>query len=294
MNRYVMSFKPNNKKKCKAFCRKRCPFYLWASPMVTDKNTVQIKTGVLKHECTRDHVNKHVNAYWVARNYLEQFRADHAWRIAGIIQAVKSNQEVDISRLKAYRAKSIALRIIDGDEKSQMSRLYDYRLELLKTHPGSTIIINCTDEGVFQAFYVCLAPLREGFLAGCRHFVSLDGCFLKGVYGGQLLCAVGIDANDCIYPISWAMVSKENKDNWKWFLEILAQDLRITDSRHWAFMSDRQKASKAEFFSLCLSPSLNFGNYSMATLLVLIYNCLGVSLLPFTLLYWFWMVMWQC
>lgn len=89
MNRDVMSFKPNNKKKCKAFCRKRCPFYLWASPMVTDKNTVQIKTGVLKHECTRDHVNKHVNAYWVARNYLEQFRADPAWRIAGIIQAVK-------------------------------------------------------------------------------------------------------------------------------------------------------------------------------------------------------------
>ncbi|XP_039115507.1 uncharacterized protein LOC120250816 [Dioscorea cayenensis subsp. rotundata] len=216
-NPYVMNFKPNNKKKCKAFCRKGCPFYLWASPMVTGKNTVQIKTGVLKHECTRDHVSKHVNADWVARNYLEQFRADPAWRITGIIQAVKSNQEVDISRLKAYRAKSIALRshmykflfvyrIIDGDEKSQMSRLYDYRVELLKTHPGSTIIINYTNEGVFQAFYVCLAPLREGFLAG--------------VYGGQLLCVVGIDVNDCIYPISWAMVSKENKDNWKWFLEL--------------------------------------------------------------------------
>ena len=54
--------------------------------------------------------NKHVNVDWIARNYLEQFRADPSWKIAGIIQAVKSNQEVDISRLKAYRAKCIAHR----------------------------------------------------------------------------------------------------------------------------------------------------------------------------------------
>ncbi|XP_039145858.1 uncharacterized protein LOC120283285 [Dioscorea cayenensis subsp. rotundata] len=238
-NRYVMKFKPNNKKKCKAFCTKGCPFYLWASPMVNDRSTIQIKTGNLVHECTRDHVNRHVNAQWIANTYLEQFRADPSWKLSGVIQAVKTNQEVDISRLKAYRAKCIAQRIIDGDEESQMARLHDF--ELLKTHPGSAIIVNCNDEGVFEALYVCLAPLREGFLAGCRHLISVDGCFLKGLYGGQLLCAVGIDANDCIYPISWAMVKKENKDNWKWFFEVLAEDLRITDSKKWAFILDRQK-----------------------------------------------------
>lgn len=60
----------------------------------------------------------------------------------------------------------------------------------------------------------------ECCLEGCKHLISMDGCFLKGLYGGQLLCVAGIYANDCIYPICWAMV-KENKDSWKWFLQVM-------------------------------------------------------------------------
>ena len=44
--------------------------------------------------------------------------------------------------------------------------------------------------------YCCLGPLKEGFKKGCRPFIGLDGCFLKGPFPGQLLCAVGIDANN--------------------------------------------------------------------------------------------------
>ncbi|XP_039128877.1 uncharacterized protein LOC120265007 [Dioscorea cayenensis subsp. rotundata] len=249
-NRYEMNFNPNDKKRCRAYCMKGCPFYLWASLMIKDGSTVEIKSGNLNHECSRDHTNRHVNDKWIARVYLEQFSADPTWKIQGIIQAVKTNQEIDISRLKAYRAKSIALRIIDGDDKTQIYKLLDYRLELLRTHPGSTIKFKCHAR-VFQAMYVCLAPLKEGFLTGCRQIIGVDGCFLKGIYGGQLLTAVGIDANDCIYPIAWAIVNKENKENWKWFMELLTEDLQITNSFHWSFMSDRQKDALYSMLIMC-------------------------------------------
>lgn len=134
----------------------------------------------------------------------------------------------------------VEIREIDGDEESQMRRLYDYRLELLQTHPNSTIKFRC-DQGVFEAMYVCLSPLRDGFLAGYRRIISVDGCFLKGLYGGQLLTAIGIDANNSSYPITWPVVNKENRYNWMWFLQLLADDLMIRDSQNWAFMSDRQK-----------------------------------------------------
>lgn len=78
--------------------------------MVGDRNIIQIKIGFLDHEYSRDHVNWHVNADWMARTYLKQFRAGLVCNIAGIIQAIKSKQEVDISRVKAYRAKCIAHR----------------------------------------------------------------------------------------------------------------------------------------------------------------------------------------
>ncbi|XP_050233577.1 uncharacterized protein LOC126682066 [Mercurialis annua] len=89
-HRYVINFRPNTKKRCKAFCKRQCPFYLWASLMSGDKETVQIKTGILEHSCVRDHNIRHINPTWIAHHYLEQFRADPTWKLDGIVQAVKA------------------------------------------------------------------------------------------------------------------------------------------------------------------------------------------------------------
>ncbi|XP_048235198.1 uncharacterized protein LOC107261254 [Ricinus communis] len=183
--------------------------------------------------------DRHVNANWIAEQYVERFRADPGWAIQGIIQAVKEDSGIEVSRLKAWRARNAALTFNNGDETEQLSSLHDYKLELLRSNPGSTIVFGL-NEGVFNSMYVCFAALREGFKF-CRPFISLDGCWLKGVFGGQFLTAVGLDANDCIYPIAWCVVQKENKENWKWFLELLAQDVGITNSYQWVFMTDRQK-----------------------------------------------------
>ncbi|KAL7229974.1 hypothetical protein ACSBR2_008511 [Camellia fascicularis] len=67
---------------------------------------------------------------------------------------------------------------------------------------------------VFQRLYVGFASLRTGFVGGCRPIIILDGCHLKGIYGGQLLCALGRDGNDNYFPISWAAVEAESKDSW--------------------------------------------------------------------------------
>ena len=41
----------------------------------------------------------------------------------------------------------------------------------------------------------------------------VDGCFLKGPMKGELLSAVGRDANNQIYPIAWAVVEYKNKNS---------------------------------------------------------------------------------
>jgi hypothetical protein len=70
--------------------------------------------------------------------------------------------------------------------------------------------------------------------------IGVDGCFLKGRYGRQLLVAVGRGPNDNIYPIAMAVVEAENKDNWSWFLETLMADLGPNGSNGWTFISNRQ------------------------------------------------------
>ncbi|XP_044508956.1 uncharacterized protein LOC123227891 [Mangifera indica] len=80
---------------------------------------------------------------------------------------------------------------------------------------------------------------KKGFLEGCRRFIGVDGCHLKGHFGGVLLSAVAIDANSGIFPLAICVCEVENNDSWGYFLgmlkEFMGDVLPIT------FMSDRQK-----------------------------------------------------
>jgi hypothetical protein len=72
--------------------------------------------------------------------------------------------------------------------KGQYLLLYNYQLELLRSNPGSTVIVRRQgDTNIFQRMYICLDALKKGFKAGCRKVVGLDGCFFKGATNGELL-----------------------------------------------------------------------------------------------------------
>ncbi|XP_027085097.1 uncharacterized protein [Coffea arabica] len=94
------------------------------------------------------------------------------------------------------------------------------------------------DDVIFQK---TIATLKRGFKTGCRHLIRVDGCHLRGPHPEILLTIVRIDANDCIYPVAYAMVEIENKNSWKWFIEFLKYDLSIYEQKSWTIISDRQK-----------------------------------------------------
>ncbi|KAK8636569.1 hypothetical protein V6N13_124314 [Hibiscus sabdariffa] len=52
---------------------------------------------------------------------------------------------------------------------------------------------------------------------------------------------VGVDANDNLYPIAYAVVEAENQSAWYWFLSLLATDLEIESNHNITFISDKQK-----------------------------------------------------
>ncbi|GFP81698.1 hypothetical protein PHJA_000313100 [Phtheirospermum japonicum] len=99
------------------------------------------------------------------------------------------------------------------------------------------------DDTIFKAFYIGFSSNRKGFLNGCRPVIGFDGCFLKTFLCGALLCATAKDGNNQMYPIAWAVVEIENESCWKWFLNILFEDLRISDGLGYTFISDQQKVS---------------------------------------------------
>ena len=102
-----------------------------------------------------------------------------------------------------------------GQYKQQYEMLPHYVVEIFRANSNNTVKIKC-DNNVFQKFYIWFDSLRKGFLAGCRPFISLYGCFLKSPFGGQLLATVGRDGNNQMCPIAWAVVESEQTDSWSW------------------------------------------------------------------------------
>jgi hypothetical protein len=58
---------------------------------------------------------------------------------------------------------------------------------------------------------------------------------------GEILCDIGRDAKNQMYPLAWAMVEKETNDTWGWFCDFLFRDLGVGDGTNWVFISDQQK-----------------------------------------------------
>ncbi|KAF2300758.1 hypothetical protein GH714_015588 [Hevea brasiliensis] len=65
--------------------------------------------------------------------------------------------------------------------------------------------------------------------------------WLKGTHGGKLLSVVAIEPNDCIFPLAYVVVRIECGESWKWFLDMLKNDLQMHNSFSWTFISDKQK-----------------------------------------------------
>ncbi|GKA67142.1 hypothetical protein Tco_0766950 [Tanacetum coccineum] len=125
---------------------------------------------------------------------------------------------MNVSLGQCKRAKQCALFNHEGGLVDHYSKLWQYRQAIFNTNRGYTYVleIEVNDEDgkvYFSRFYVCFHGVKQGWLEGCRKIIGLDGCFLTHTCKGQLLTAMGRDANNQIFPIAWAVIGVENNVN---------------------------------------------------------------------------------
>ncbi|WOK93432.1 hypothetical protein Cni_G02129 [Canna indica] len=138
---------------------------------------------------------------------------------------------ITIPRMKSYRAKREALKMLRGSVEEHHAMLGAYLTQLRIVNRPSLFNIMCdrahiSAPPVFRRLYIGYDALRK-YLHGCRPIIEFDGCFLKTFLGGQLLSTAGRDGNDQMFPILWVVVEGENYDSWSWFLGLLFDDLLI-------------------------------------------------------------------
>lgn len=240
----------NDNKRVWASCDEGCP---WMMKCGYDSRAkcFLVKNYSGTHTCENHWDVKDMTAKYLADRYLEFFRDDEKMSLKAFSKIVLRELKMCPSRHKLGRARQLALKVIHGDEDDQYNQLRAYGQELRKTNPGSTFYINVKADGTFSTLYFALDACKRGFLKGCRPIICFDGCHIKTKYGGQLLTAVGVDPNDCIFPIAMAVVETESTMTWEWFLTTLKNDLHIENTAPYTIMSDKQKVKFPLSYHIC-------------------------------------------
>ncbi|XP_020173219.1 uncharacterized protein [Aegilops tauschii subsp. strangulata] len=229
----------NDRKRVKGICEDGCPWSLYAS-FDGRINCFMIKKYNPNHTCIKKWSVKSFTAPFMAGKYLDSFRADENMNMKNFSRVVQKDWNMTTTRSKLRRARRLVKKVIEGDELEQYNSMWDYAAEFKRSNPGSSFYVGVNDD-IFGSCYFSLDACKRGFMQACRPVICLDGCHLKTKYGGVMLCAVGMDPNDCIYPLAFAVVEVENTDTWKWFLSNLKSDLGILNTEPWTIMLDKQK-----------------------------------------------------
>ncbi|TXG72109.1 hypothetical protein EZV62_000688 [Acer yangbiense] len=191
-----------------------CRWRAHGSRMI-DRMTFMIKTLVDEHECHRVYNNKEAKVKWIASKFENLVKANPSIDIKVLGDLLRENYRVSVDVQRLYNAKKKALAGLAKDHAKCFGLLKRYAYMVNQTNPRSAVHI-CTQDPqpTFQRMFLSFEAQKFGFLEGCRPFIGVDGCHLKG------------PLEEC-YCLQWP-----------WMQTI---HLKYPSSRNLTFMSDRQK-----------------------------------------------------
>ncbi|KAK3225582.1 hypothetical protein Dsin_005444 [Dipteronia sinensis] len=182
-----------------------------------------IKTLQDKHCCQKVSKNQEANAVWVASRFKILIEEEPDVKASVLAKKILKIYGITIPSYTLYRAKYRVLEKTKLEYSKCYDKLYKYGYPVEERNPGSmafirTIVPDLGGLTRFQRFFLSFSTQKAGVLFGCRPFIGLDGCHLKGRHQGVLLSAIAIDANNGVFPLAICIAEGECKESWDGFL----------------------------------------------------------------------------
>ncbi|GAV66250.1 hypothetical protein CFOL_v3_09760 [Cephalotus follicularis] len=135
-----------------------------------------VKTLNNAHTCIGVGQTKNTNSFWIATQLGSKLKADP--NMSQLInQILFDDFKIETHPKQLYRVRRKSREVNEGKHRLSYNKLPKY----LDRH------VNAVGPPVFKRLFTCFGASRRGFLQGCRPFIGLDDCHLKGPYGGVLL-----------------------------------------------------------------------------------------------------------
>ena len=124
--------------------------------------------------------------HWVAEKTVPLLMKDPNMGAKKIQEELEDKYQVKIGYGTVHMGFVIAGEKIHGTWEESFGYLFNFKAEIELRMPGSIVEIDVVnkEEGVFfHRFFCCLKPSIDGFLNGCRPFLSIDSTALSMVDG---------------------------------------------------------------------------------------------------------------
>ncbi|XP_049386596.1 uncharacterized protein LOC125850800 [Solanum stenotomum] len=255
-NKRDIRVKKSDKGRVTYYCVLDCPFRCSIYKDGKDQG-FKIKTLNQEHTCYETSENRRAKAGILSQYFKKKVQNNPALKIKDMKEHLDSVLDLEVNESKLKRVKRLVLDKLDGSYADDYNKLEAYAQELRMSNPGTDVVINLSRDAMeegkrrFLRLYICFQALKEGWKGGLRPFIGLDGTFLKGKSKGIMLVAMGQDSSNHFYPLAWAVVDKETKRTWNWFLELLKHSLDLKSGENVTFISDMQKGLLNAVTNVC-------------------------------------------
>jgi len=211
----------------------------------TEEGDIQVTVLNSEHSCLPGEGSKRYSlagsSSWLRR---------HIPKYLNVMQATKPGEIIDCLTVQfgemlpyksACRIKNSLLADTLEAQRDGFRQLPRYVEAIWIANPDTYIRLSSHHEtNHFQRIFIFPVQSRESFRL-CRHFIAVDGTFLKTKFVQTLLLAVTIDANGHTLLLAWAIVKSENSSSWEYFLINLQQSIPEICTEATTLISDRDK-----------------------------------------------------
>uniref|UniRef100_K3YXR9 SWIM-type domain-containing protein n=1 Tax=Setaria italica TaxID=4555 RepID=K3YXR9_SETIT len=212
-------------------CKQGCHWRVW-SRLISSTGQWRISNVVQPHTCRssqpkREHVQ--CTAKYLGRRILGIIRKDSETSVPSLVESIFAFSGYRVKYSKAWRAKQHAIALLWGDWMESYSMVPRVLSAITYYNPGVKWCIDSCgmmhpDNGVLkhilQRVFWCFPQCSEAF-QHCRPVILVDGTFLTGKYKGTLMMAVGVDLEQQLVPLAFALAESENNESWSWFIKLV-------------------------------------------------------------------------
>ena len=137
--------------------------------------------------------------HWVAEKAIPFLRKDANMGAKKLQKELEEKYNVTIGYGTVWFGRQIAGENIFGTWEESFALLFNFKAEVELKMPGSVVeihVINKDDGVYFHRFFCCFKPSIDGFLNGCRPYLSIDSTALNGRWDGHMPSAVALDGHN--------------------------------------------------------------------------------------------------